>query len=500
MPGTNPNLKNLDKKQQHQWQTVYDKCLKNGDDEETSAKKAWGAVKSNKVRPVDLDSILSDFVKEVDIQTNDYDKIRSYIQQNCQRFVQAVNHGTCPLIYRGMKKRIDRPYILKPIERISKNEEKDLGGFGFYNYFMINNPEFKDFPNRLKSFICTTSSQLANEYGAVYAVIPSDNSKIAVYNAEDIWTVQVGEISLISFTKGFNVFAFYFCGKNPEEMRSYPQIMKFLEEHQNEFEVLKKVSDELRAGFSDRPLSPRKLLIQNNFKYMNQLKNKILTDEMIKIQLYKMFQYCSWDKIDGSLVEYVKENMSSDKFGMVLNESLTNYQTNEDNYDSSNEIAIEGECVFLYFNDENMKFLLEIFPFKSKEESQDNEVDRILSSIENNLEIIAGDGYSYMIYENNQLKEISFNDIHDGILSGKYRMPDIMKFETQLKFIESYLKYITKVKPQKEIKSILTNIDDFPIGNTDKIYLYPIKEINYGKLSEPVRSKIKSFKKDILEV
>ncbi len=61
MPGINPNLKNLDKNQQHQWQTVYDKCLKNGDDEETSAKKDWDVVKSNKVRPTDLDSILSDF-------------------------------------------------------------------------------------------------------------------------------------------------------------------------------------------------------------------------------------------------------------------------------------------------------------------------------------------------------------------------------------------------------------------------------------------------------
>jgi len=44
MPGINPNLKNLDKNQQHQWQTVYDKCLKNGDDEETSAKKDWDVV------------------------------------------------------------------------------------------------------------------------------------------------------------------------------------------------------------------------------------------------------------------------------------------------------------------------------------------------------------------------------------------------------------------------------------------------------------------------
>ena len=124
MPGTNPNLKNLDKKQQHQWQTVYDECLKNGDDEETSAKKAWGAVKSNKVRPTDLDSILSDFVKEVDIQTDSHDKIKSYIQQNCQRFVQAVNRGTFPLIYRGMQQRIEQPYILKPMERRSKNEVK----------------------------------------------------------------------------------------------------------------------------------------------------------------------------------------------------------------------------------------------------------------------------------------------------------------------------------------------------------------------------------------
>jgi len=72
-----------------------------------------------------------------------------------------------------------------------------------------------------------------------------------------------------------------------------------------------------------------------------------------------------------------------------------------------------------------------------------------------------------------------------------------MKFEVQTSFIEQYLKYIKTIQPQEEVRGILTNIDDFPIGHTDKIYLYPIKEINYGKLSEHVRSKIKSFKKDI---
>jgi len=49
-------------------------------------------------------------------------------------------------------------------------------------------PEWKNYPKRSQSIICSTSPEYAKSYGSVYMVYPFDGSKIGVCPRGDIWS------------------------------------------------------------------------------------------------------------------------------------------------------------------------------------------------------------------------------------------------------------------------------------------------------------------------
>lgn len=94
-------------------------------------------------------------------------------------------------IYRGLD---DRDYdflYIKP----SVSDEERTSRFALGNYYtalMITLPSWKSYPKRNKSIICTTETSKAFDYsgsyaGAVYIVLPKNNSKIAISSDDDIF-------------------------------------------------------------------------------------------------------------------------------------------------------------------------------------------------------------------------------------------------------------------------------------------------------------------------
>lgn len=85
-------------------------------------------------------------------------------------------------IFRGDGFGHDAIYHTKDFERISKNT------LNYYTQWIDNHPQWAAYPKRSKSLICSTSIDTANSYHQkVFRVIPSDDCKVGVVPADDMW-------------------------------------------------------------------------------------------------------------------------------------------------------------------------------------------------------------------------------------------------------------------------------------------------------------------------
>jgi hypothetical protein len=102
-------------------------------------------------------------------------------------------------IYRGLKgfeiQKEDGSY---PNAFITKPSESIRPSAAYYNILIDNLPEWKDYPKRSKSLICSTDTRGAGSYGEVYRVIPLiEGFKLGVCPTHDLWT---------SFNEGLKLF------------------------------------------------------------------------------------------------------------------------------------------------------------------------------------------------------------------------------------------------------------------------------------------------------
>lgn len=120
------------------------------------------------------------------IPTEYHDIIRSYV--NNGRFVYRGMRDTGPLVIGNPKKR-----------RESANT------FSYPNTIIDQMlPAWQAYPDRLMSFICTTSVAKARKYGAIYHVIPLEGQPYGICQASDFWvsfafTIESGGQSINSF-------------------------------------------------------------------------------------------------------------------------------------------------------------------------------------------------------------------------------------------------------------------------------------------------------------
>lgn len=104
------------------------------------------------------------------------------------RIFQTVKTNPRTRMFRGMRfpeGNLDSIYYLDPI---SAPVRTSRGTHNFYTHFMDDiSPEWKAFPKRGKSFICSTTVGITRMYGPAFVMVPRRTTQIGVCPTDDIW-------------------------------------------------------------------------------------------------------------------------------------------------------------------------------------------------------------------------------------------------------------------------------------------------------------------------
>ena len=111
------------------------------------------------------------------------DIAKELIGKHCAQAVRAFKSRINNRIYRGLKNGAD--YIaIDP----KNGTRRSIGTMpNYYTFIMSNDKEWKSYPKRSKSLICTTNNADANSYGTEYIVFFYDGAVIGVAPDSDIW-------------------------------------------------------------------------------------------------------------------------------------------------------------------------------------------------------------------------------------------------------------------------------------------------------------------------
>jgi len=110
-----------------------------------------------------------------------YKAAEKFIKENCSEILGVYKKSQVRL-WRGV--RSDGEYLFgDSTKRIRKSRNTD----NYYTIIMDNSSDWKEYPKRSRSFICTSDSDRSTSYGTRYLVFPIDGTKIAVCPQSDIW-------------------------------------------------------------------------------------------------------------------------------------------------------------------------------------------------------------------------------------------------------------------------------------------------------------------------
>ncbi len=107
----------------------------------------------------------------------------NWIAKNAPKYWDALMHESTQPIYRG-ESGFDNDFILTN----SGTGRKSLTGPNFVTLLVDSSDEWKDYPKRGESFICSTSLGYAGKFGpSIYLMIPTDTAMIAIAPKDDFW-------------------------------------------------------------------------------------------------------------------------------------------------------------------------------------------------------------------------------------------------------------------------------------------------------------------------
>jgi len=202
------------------------------------------------------------------------DKFIEWCEKNASKYLKGK--GSDGIIYRGFK--ADLP-PLGIIDTSGFNRES-ANTFNYYTLWIDNHEQWKKFPKRNKSLICTTSEDSATGYGKLCVIIPSDDSHLGMCPMDDIWYsietsgLQLNEIveeiyHLIARNEGEEVAQA--CQRDYDALvlslkritreninkmgsaafiRDFTWLMK-AHEYENMYEVMEHIMDPLRSDFKE---------------------------------------------------------------------------------------------------------------------------------------------------------------------------------------------------------------------------------------------------------
>jgi hypothetical protein len=93
--------------------------------------------------------------------------------------------GTAPtLMYKGLRG-FDKPYFAMDPSKIQRESDNTTN---FYTQYLSNySPNWKTFPPRDRSIICSSTKNYASTYGTLYIVFPENGSTIGICSGQDFW-------------------------------------------------------------------------------------------------------------------------------------------------------------------------------------------------------------------------------------------------------------------------------------------------------------------------
>ena len=125
------------------------------------------------------------FLKEASgynvVEEIDHEDAVLYVENNCKDFLKLYQ-TTTDYVWRGMRK--DDLYYLGDS---TSQQRKSSNTLNYYNLFMQNMPEWDKFPDRLRSFICSSREETAREFGNTYLVFPEDGVTFGICPSSDLW-------------------------------------------------------------------------------------------------------------------------------------------------------------------------------------------------------------------------------------------------------------------------------------------------------------------------
>lgn len=107
--------------------------------------------------------------------------LRSVLKANYMEYLTA---NPKPVIFRGIgTSRSNKILQIDPSKftRVSANTDN------YYTLLMDESKEWKKYPKRSKSIVCSTSLMNASDFGSAFIVIPSDGAKMGVCPSADLW-------------------------------------------------------------------------------------------------------------------------------------------------------------------------------------------------------------------------------------------------------------------------------------------------------------------------
>ncbi len=187
-----------------------------------------------------LENYLFEYRHETRSERLEKDEAISLLKKNCHYDLKKFK------LYRGSSPE-DKTLLIEPAkyERSSANTEN------YYTILFDNLPEWKRYPKRSKSIICTTDTSYADNFGTIYRVFPYDNAKIGICPTNDLWGSferYMGDYTLADFNYYLEKFAKTIGLDN--KMNTYPDLIKLFDAIDNNKEW---VIENLSPSYSPPP-------------------------------------------------------------------------------------------------------------------------------------------------------------------------------------------------------------------------------------------------------
>lgn len=141
------------------------------------------------------------------------DEAKAFLHRHCKKALESTP------IYRGtttLEK--NAAFFIQP----SKFQRQSRNTSNHYTLLVDGSPEWKDYPKRSKSVICTSDEYYARHYGQAFRVFPVDGSKIGICPSSDFWgsfddfkPMDMFNLMLVKLVSGVSNKAEYLKNKYP---------------------------------------------------------------------------------------------------------------------------------------------------------------------------------------------------------------------------------------------------------------------------------------------